>query len=35
MPDLPDDMEETLLRWRRESPPSPLMDEQLRWLDDK
>ena len=33
--DLPDDMEETLLRWRRESPPSPPMDEQLSWLDSE
>ena len=27
--DLPDDMEETLLRWRREAPPTPPIDEQL------
>jgi hypothetical protein len=27
--DLPDDMEDTLLRWRRETPPTPPMDEQL------
>ena len=25
--DLPDDMEETLLRWRRETPPTPLNDD--------
>lgn len=24
--DLPDDMEETLLRWRREAPPTPLVE---------
>ena len=35
MPDLPDDAEETLLRWRREVPPTPPMDEQLRWLDEE
>lgn len=35
MPDLPDDMFETLLRMRREAPPSPPMDEQLSWLDDE
>lgn len=35
MPDLPDDAEETLLRWRHESPPSPPLDEQLRWLEDE
>lgn len=32
--DLPDDMEETLLRWRHESTPTPPMDEQLAWLDE-
>lgn len=35
MPDLPDDMVETLLRLRREAPPTPPMDEQLSWLDDE
>lgn len=35
MPDLPDDMFETLLRMRREAPPSPPMSEQLDWLDDE
>lgn len=35
MPDLPDDAEETLLRWRHESLPSPPVDEQLRWLEDE
>jgi hypothetical protein len=25
--DLPDDMEETLLRWRREVPPTPLIED--------
>jgi hypothetical protein len=30
MPDLPDDAEETLVRMRRESPPSEPIDEQLR-----
>lgn len=33
MPDLPDDAEETLLRWRHESVPTPPMDEQLAWLE--
>lgn len=35
MPDLPDDMEETILRWRRATPPTPPVDEQLRWLDEE
>lgn len=35
MPDLPDDMVETLLRMRREVPPTPPMDEQLGWLDEE
>lgn len=35
MPDLPDDMEETLFRMRHEVPPKPLMDEQLRWLEEE
>lgn len=35
MPDLPDDMEETLSRMRHEVPPTPLMDEQLRWLEEE
>lgn len=35
MPDLPDDAEETLLRWRREAPPSQPVEEQLRWLDEQ
>jgi hypothetical protein len=35
MPDLPDDAEETLLRWRWEVPPTPPLDEQLRWLDEE
>lgn len=30
MPDLPDDIEEEMLHRRREVPPTPLMDEQLR-----
>ena len=25
--DLPDDMEDTLLRWRRETPPTPLIED--------
>jgi hypothetical protein len=33
--DLPDDMEETLLRWRREVAPTPPMDEQLRWTEEE
>lgn len=32
--DLPDDMEEVLLRWRREVPPTPPLDEQLASLDE-
>ncbi len=28
--DLPDDMEETLLCWRREVPPTPPIEDQLR-----
>lgn len=35
MSDLPDDMEEELLRMRRAVPPTPPMDEQLRWLDEE
>ncbi len=35
MPDLPDDAEETLLRWRREVPPTLPADEQLRWLEEE
>ncbi len=35
MPDLPDDAEETLLRWRHETPPTPPLDEQLRWLEEQ
>lgn len=35
MPDLPDDAEETLLRWRRETPPTPPIEEQLRWLEEE
>jgi hypothetical protein len=35
MPDLPDDTEEILLRWRREVPPTPPLDEQLRWLEEE
>lgn len=35
MPDLPDDTEETLLRWRRESSPTPPLDEQLHWLEEE
>lgn len=35
MPDLPDDAEETLLRWRRETPPTPPVEEQLDWLDEE
>lgn len=35
MPDLPDDIEETLMRWRHESKPTPPMDEQLAWVDDE
>lgn len=33
--DMPDDAEETLLRMRREVPPTPPMDEQLWWLKDE
>jgi hypothetical protein len=29
MPDLPDDFEEELMRWRHEVQPTPPMDEQL------
>lgn len=32
--DLPDDMEETLLRWRREATPTPPLEDQLRWADE-
>jgi hypothetical protein len=32
--DLPDDMEETLLRWRREATPTSPMEDQLRWNGD-
>lgn len=32
MPDLPDDIEEELMRRRHEVPPTPLMDEQLQEL---
>lgn len=32
--DLPDDMEETLLRWRREATPTLPMEDQLRWADE-
>lgn len=32
MPDLPDDIEEELMRRRHEVPPAPLMDEQLQEL---
>jgi hypothetical protein len=35
MPDLPDDAEVTLLRWRREAPPTPPMEEQLRWVEEE
>jgi len=35
MPDLPDDMEETLVRLRRESPPTPSMEEQFSWLEEE
>jgi len=35
MPDLPDDTEETLLRWRREAPPTPPMKDQLRWVEEE
>ncbi len=35
MPDLPDDAEETLLRWRRETPLTPPIEEQLRWLGEE
>ena len=36
LPDLPDDAEETLLRWRREAPSTPPpIDEQLGWLEEK
>ena len=35
MPDLPEDLEETILRWRHATPPTPSMDEQLRWLDEE
>lgn len=33
--DLPDDMEETLLRWRHEIPPTPPIDEQMAKLDEE
>ena len=33
MPDLPDDFEEELMRWRHEVPPTPPLDEQLRACD--
>jgi hypothetical protein len=32
--DLPDDMEETLLRWRHEAAPTPPVEDQLRWMDE-
>ncbi|HKV83303.1 MAG TPA: hypothetical protein VJN88_02025 [Ktedonobacterales bacterium] len=35
MPDLPDDAEETLLRWRRESVATPPLADQLGWLEDE
>ncbi len=33
--DLPDDMEETLLRWRHAASPTPPVEEQLRWMEDE
>ncbi len=35
MPDLPDDAEEILLRWRREAPITPPVEEQLKWLEEE
>jgi hypothetical protein len=35
MLDLPDNIEETLLRWRRETPPTRPIDEQLHWLEEE
>jgi hypothetical protein len=35
MPDIPDDAEDTLLRWRREVAPTLPMGEQLHWLDEE
>ena len=35
IPDLPDDMEEELMRRRRQSTPTPPLAEQLKWLDDE
>ena len=35
MPDLPDDLEETILRWRHATSPTPPVDEQLHWLDEE
>ena len=32
MPDLPDDFEETLMRWRHEVAPTPPMEEYLQEL---
>jgi hypothetical protein len=32
--DLPDDMEETLLRWRHEATPTPPVEDQLRWAEE-
>jgi hypothetical protein len=32
--DLPDDMEDTLLRWRREVPPTPLIEDLAAERDD-
>lgn len=33
--DLPDDMEETLLRWRHEAIPTPPIEDQLRWMEEE
>ncbi len=33
--DLPDDMEETLLRWRHEATPTPFAEEEPGWVDEK
>jgi hypothetical protein len=32
--DLPDDMEETLFRWRRESTLAPPIEDQRHWVDE-
>jgi hypothetical protein len=32
--DLPDDMEETLLRWRHQAVPTPPIEDQVRWTEN-